>query len=91
MNFLKLGLRRSTNASTDLRRIQRTCQRGISGIVRKWEFVAKYNLTGSDAENMTLGGLLALVGVGGALLACWRAGRKERRKMGFMNQRLPGI
>jgi aspartate/methionine/tyrosine aminotransferase len=26
----------------------------------KWEFVAKYNLTGSDAENMTLGGLLAL-------------------------------
>ena len=26
----------------------------------KWEFVAKYNLTGSDAENMTLGELLAL-------------------------------
>ena len=28
----------------------------------KWEFVAKYNLTGSDAENMTLGELLALAG-----------------------------
>ena len=26
----------------------------------KWEFVAKYNLTGSDAENMTLGELLSL-------------------------------
>jgi phage FluMu gp28-like protein len=24
-------------------------------------------------------------------LACWRAGRKEKRKMGYMNQRLPGI
>jgi aspartate/methionine/tyrosine aminotransferase len=28
----------------------------------KWEFVAKYNLTGSDAENMTLGELLSLAG-----------------------------
>lgn len=26
----------------------------------RWEFVAKYNMTGSDAENMTLGELLAL-------------------------------
>ena len=26
----------------------------------KWEFVAKYNMTGSDAENMALGELLAL-------------------------------
>jgi len=26
----------------------------------KWEFVAKYNMTGSDAENMSLGELLAL-------------------------------
>jgi aspartate/methionine/tyrosine aminotransferase len=26
----------------------------------KWEFVAKYNLTGSDAENLTLGELLSL-------------------------------
>jgi hypothetical protein len=24
-------------------------------------------------------------------LACWRAGRKEKRKMGYMNRRLPGI
>jgi hypothetical protein len=24
-------------------------------------------------------------------LACWRARRKEKRTMGFMNQRLPGI
>jgi len=24
-------------------------------------------------------------------LACWRAGRKEKRKIGFVNQRLPGI
>jgi len=28
----------------------------------KWEFVAKYNLTGSDSENLTLGELLALAG-----------------------------
>ena len=26
----------------------------------KWEFVAKYNMTGSDAENMSLGELLGL-------------------------------
>src|ERR1700730_7169693 len=26
----------------------------------KWEFVARYNMTGSDAENMTLGELLSL-------------------------------
>jgi aspartate/methionine/tyrosine aminotransferase len=28
----------------------------------KWEFVAKFNLTGSDAENLTLGELLAFAG-----------------------------
>ncbi len=26
----------------------------------KWEFAARYNMAGSDAENMTLGELLAL-------------------------------